>query len=376
MEYDNAMRRQVFSLPELIKSQYPDLERKARKILSTPEIFGIQKIVLTGCGDSLAAGMAVKFAFQSLAGIPTECIPSIELSRFYSETQLGFYPNNLLVVAVSNSGQIARIGEAVKRTREFGAKVLGITANEQSILGENSDYIMKISIPAFENAPGIRTYLVSLMALLLLAIRFAEVRGKITMDMANVYRNNFELQADSLCKLLPQMDQDCFRIAAKWKNFPAFDFIGSGPDYGTAWYGHAKVFEATGKFAMHANSEDWLHLNVFMRDVNQIGTIIIVSSENAAISRTKETMTYISKLTRPKVLITDEYFEDFDPSIEKISVPSTSFSFMAPLTQFCPIALLMGYIAVMIGEKDGRGCDGKWSFCEGGRAVRNSEIIL
>ena len=36
----------------------------------------------------------------------------------------------------------------------------------------------------------------------------------------------------------------------------------------------------------------------------------------------------------------------------------------------------MGYIAVMIGEKDGRGCEGKWSFCEGGGAVKNSEIFL
>ena len=49
---ENALIRQVLRLPELIEQQYNDLEPKAKKALTTPEIFGIQRIVLTGCGDS------------------------------------------------------------------------------------------------------------------------------------------------------------------------------------------------------------------------------------------------------------------------------------------------------------------------------------
>ena len=54
-EYDNPMCRQAMSLPELIRSQYEDLEVKTRKVLSFQEIFNIQRVVLTGCGDSYAA---------------------------------------------------------------------------------------------------------------------------------------------------------------------------------------------------------------------------------------------------------------------------------------------------------------------------------
>ena len=57
---ENALIRQVLSLPELIEQQYNDLEPKARKALTTPEIFGIQRIVLTGCGDSYAAALATE----------------------------------------------------------------------------------------------------------------------------------------------------------------------------------------------------------------------------------------------------------------------------------------------------------------------------
>ena len=50
-KFDNAMSRQVESLPELIEQQYEDLEPKARTVLSFQEIFNIQRIVLTGCGE-------------------------------------------------------------------------------------------------------------------------------------------------------------------------------------------------------------------------------------------------------------------------------------------------------------------------------------
>ena len=169
--YTNPMSRQVESLPELIESQYEDLEPKARTILSFQEIFNIQRIVLTGCGDSYAAAMATKHAFEMLTGIPTEVVSALELSRFYCKKHLGVDCRNPLVIAVSNSGTGARISEAVQRARKYGCFVLGVTGNEESQLGIYSDKILKLNIPAFEGAPGTRSYMVSVMSLLLLAIR-------------------------------------------------------------------------------------------------------------------------------------------------------------------------------------------------------------
>ena len=65
MDFDSALRRQVMSLPELMRQQYADLEPKTRTVLSTPEIFNIQRIVLTGCGDSYAALLAVCLLYTS-----------------------------------------------------------------------------------------------------------------------------------------------------------------------------------------------------------------------------------------------------------------------------------------------------------------------
>ena len=88
MDFDSALRRQVMSLPELMRQQYADLEPKTRTVLSTPEIFNIQRIVLTGCGDSYAALLAVKPAFEKYAKIRTEVVPTIDLARDYEKKNL------------------------------------------------------------------------------------------------------------------------------------------------------------------------------------------------------------------------------------------------------------------------------------------------
>ncbi|MFD0714519.1 SIS domain-containing protein [Paenibacillus sp. GCM10027626] len=375
--YDNAMRRQVFSLPELIRQQYEDLEPKTRKVLTTPEIFSIQRIILTGCGDSYAAGLATKHIFEELTGIPTEVVTSIELARLYHKKQLGFSPNNPLVIAVSHSGSVARVGESVERANKYGALTLGITAKRDSYLGISSQKVLDVDIPAFEPAPGVRSYMVSVLALLLLAIRFGEVRGCYTMDQAMSYRNDITAQADALESMLPEIDASIAELSSKWAHMEAFDFTGAGFDYAAAWYGHAKMFEAAGKYAMHINSEEWLHLNFFMRNYEKIGTVMFANSTNPALSRAKEAIRHAADdLGRPLLVVSDAARSDFPEKCVVVATPKTSYPVTIPLTQFVPAALLSGYIATIIGEDDGRGTKDNWSFARDGYAVKNSEIII
>lgn len=371
------MCRQVWSLPELLRSQYEALEPECRKVLSTPEIFSIQRIVLTGCGDSHAAAMAVRHAFEALTGIPTEVVPAIELSRYYSASQLGFAPNNPLVIAVSNSGGIARVGEAIQRVTAHGGFALGVTGKPDSLLGRSVSRILPLSIPSYESAPGTRSYLVALLALLLLAIRFGEVRGRYTMDQAMAYRADLLRQADALERMLPEMDAQMRELAETWKSLEAFDFIGAGPDYAAAWYGQAKIYEACGKYAMCVNTEEWLHLNFFMRNVDKIGTILVCEGGSPARSRALELAGHAGRdMGRPLLVVTSGE-HGFDSRDGKIVVtPATEYAQSGVLTQFAPLSLLAGYLGEFLGEEDGRGCKGPWQFAEGGRGITQSEIIV
>ncbi len=376
-QFDNAMRRQVYSLPELIRDQYKDLEPKTRSILSFQEIFNIQRIVLTGCGDSHCAAMATKHTFEQLTGIQIEVVPVLELSRFYPDKKLGFAPLNPLIIAVSNSGGVARVGEAIQRCVKKGAFALGVTGKRDSLLGKSVSRVLDLNVPKFESAPGIRSYLISVITLLLLAIRIGEVRGRFTMDQANLYRKDILKQADLLEQMLPEMDAQVEAVAEKWKDFDAFDFVGAGNDYGAAWFGHAKTFEACGKYAMCINAEEWLHLNFFMRNVSKIGTVVVCSDRNRALVRVHEMVEHASvDMGRPTMVVTDnpEAFAGLGADIA--TVPKSAFDQSAALTNYVPNALLMGYIAAMIGEVYSRGCKDNWAFADHGNGIKISQMVL
>ncbi len=376
MPYDNPMRRQVLSLPGLLCQQQQDLEPKTRRLLSTPEIFSIQRIVLTGCGDSYAAALAAQPAFEALTGIPTEVVSAMDMARLYHPRQLGFSPGNPLVIAISHSGQVARVAEAARRASQLGAFTLGITSNETSALGQACTRRLKLDIPAFESSPGVRSYMVNVLALLLLAVRFGEVRAACTMDAAAAVRSDMLAQAEALREMLPAMDDKLLPLATEWSRLSMFDFIGGGFDYATAFYGQAKMFEAPGSWASLANSEDFLHLNFFMKEPERLGTVLVANSTNPCHSRNKELFQYLIQLGRPLLVISDKGKQEFGGNACFISTPKTEYAINMPLTQFAPLALLAGYLAKLQGEEYGRGCRPPWDFAAGGKAVQNSAVLL
>lgn len=376
MKATNAMCRQAWSIPELIRQQYPKLEAKTRKLLRTEEIFSLQRIILTGCGDSYAAALSMQHVFELLTGIPTEVVPALTLARYYHPNQIGTSPNNPMVVVISNSGAVARLGEAVQFVNAHDGFTVGITSNPDSVVGKNVRRILKLDIPPFESSPGVRSYLVSVLSLYLMAVRIGEVRGNYTMDQAEEYRRDCLNQADALERMLPDMDASVRKIAETWKDFACFDFVGGGFDYAAAFYGHAKILEATGRYAMRINTEEWLHLNFFARNYSGIGTVMIANTTNPGLSRMKECLHYAEKLKRPLLIITDGDKEALGAEGTYIQVPSTQSQITMPLTQFVPTALLAGYLAEFIGETYGRGAEGPWEFAKDGSGVQNSEIVV
>lgn len=373
-QFDSALRRQVMSLPQLMRDQYADLEPKTRTVLTTPEIFNIQRIVLTGCGDSYAALLAMKPAFEKYAKIRTEVVTAIDLSRDYDRRNLGYAPQSPLVIAVSNSGQVARIGEAVQRCRKHGAFTLGVTGHEDSVLGQSAERVLKLDIPKFESAPGTRSYMVCVMALYLLAVRIGEVRGRYTMDEARARRKEIPALADALEAALPAMDDTAFTVAQTWKDMTSFDFAGSAFEYAAAYFSQAKIYEAIGRPAMSINTEEWLHLNFFVNHPEQIGTMIYAAGDNKADSRTQETISYALQLQRPLCVVADGPLPESAQGATVFTVPKAKYVLAEAMYQFAPICLICGYMMAMLGERSGRGCEGPWAFSKGAACVRQSKI--
>ena len=117
-------------------------------------------------------------------------------------------------------------------------------------------------------------------------------------------------------------------------------------------------------------------MNFFMRNVDRIATVITARTDSAAMSRNRELIQYAKDLTRPLLVITDGGEEDFGVAVNYVKVPRTKYSCNMALTEYAPICLLAGYIMDMIGEVDGRGCQGVWKIADGARCIRESEMVI
>lgn len=373
--FDNAMRRQVYSIPELITQQYDLMEPRIREALSFQEIFSLQHIIITGCGDSMAAAMAVKQAFEQLTKMPIEVLPAVDVARFYPAKRCGGAPNDPLVITVSNSGKVSRVQEAIMRMNELGALTLGITSGRATPLGQVCQKVIDSSIPKFESAPGVRGFLASFQALLLMAIRIGEVKGRYTMDQAKAYRMDVKHSAEKLAAALPAMDEKVYSIAQKWKDFPGFDFVGAGTDYASAWYSHAKMIEAAGRYSMHINTEEFLHLDFFLENCEHTGTVAFIDDANASMGRMKETLHYMQVMERPLMVVTDADGLDV-PEDALVKIPQTEYEITSPIMSFIPGALLAGYISAFSGEPYSRGFRTHWQFAKDASAIHKSQIEI
>lgn len=367
---DNSLRRQSYDLPGLLNGQFDDLKMKISGLFRKEKLTGITQVILTGCGDSYAAGLTLRYALEELIQLPVDVPTVIDFSRCYRR---GRITESTLVVIISVSGNGARIREAVEKANSCHALTLAVTKNRDSDIGRQAKNVLQLEIPPFEGGPGNRTYFVCVLALLLLGIHMGRERNVLSEKQRDSYEREIRRQGELLQELLPRMEEPLFELAKAWKHKTGFDFVGSGMEYGSAWFGHAKIIEITGAFTMHINSEEWFHMNNFVKQISECVTIFIVSTKSPGFSRSKEAVNYCSRLGRPMLVITDGSKTDFGVDTNYIEIPSSEFAPSMALTQYVPVCILAGYMGAMLGEKNCRGCLGPWKFAAGGAFIRGSE---
>lgn len=372
-ERENAMVQQALSVPQLLQQVYPDLEHQVRYVLTTPQIYSIKKIVLTSCGDGYAACLAAKRAFEHFVQIPIDVVEPLTLSSYYQMKWVGESPCDPLVIAISNSGRVTRVAEAVQRMRAHNALTIAVTSDLQSPLGRAAEKHIVPSIPAFVSSPGVRSYAVLQMIVYLMAIRMGEVRLKYTMDQANLYRKELLQLPEQFLSDADQVQTLAMRAAELFKDAQSAEMIGCGADFGPAWYAHAKMYEAVGLPATTLDSETWFHLNYFVRNISHTLTIVFASKANEAGSRTKELVTRLNQMGRTFVLITD------DNTLQaplRFLLPVSGSGLFHAMDAHLPAAMIAGNLAQLRGEVYSRGFEGIWQERPGMYSTTVSDAIM
>ena len=189
----NGMIAQTASLGNLIRDEFDACNERVLKFIPDSDLRKMEHVVIAGCGDSHMSGLATEFAFEQIAGIPTEPFNSLDGGRYNAP----FVQPNTIMFAISVGGDKMRTVEVAARFRKFGATTVGVTAHPDSALGKRVNLILDCTIPGHKPSPGVRSYRVSLLMLWLLAIRLGEVRGKLSKQEAAALRAELKATGDA-----------------------------------------------------------------------------------------------------------------------------------------------------------------------------------
>lgn len=193
--------------------------------------------MIVACGSAYHAGVTAKYVMEGMARIPVETDLASEFR--YRDPIMG---DGTLVVIISQSGETADSLAALREAKQRGAKVLGIVNVVGSSIAREADNVMYTWAGPEIAVATTKAYSSQLIALYLLAMKFAFVRGKITDSEMRGYIEDLQKLPEQVELLLNNKNR-IQKFANRYLAAREVFFIGRGIDYAISMEGSLKLKE-------------------------------------------------------------------------------------------------------------------------------------
>ncbi len=378
----SPMHQQIDTLPDLIRDIVKPFDASARRAFDFETCTAVKRIYLVGCGDSHHAPVGAELAFHQLTGLPTQALSSLPFSRYTAGFLPDTGPGTNLVICVSVSGEVSRTIEAMDLARVAGATAVALTGNPGGPLGAVAETVFETAVPPLPDelagmvVPGIRSYLASQIALLLAALRIAEVRGSLTTAAADAERAAIAELADIVEETIEVCEPITDDLVERWREARLFEFVGAGPLYGVAMFSAAKVLEASGDAALAQETEEWSHLQYFAEDADT--PLILLSADQFDADRMAEVARAAQSISRPVALVSTEDAAEIRQYVNTLlPIPRRIPERYASIVYSIPGELFSAARAAALGTPYFRNFEGgrRPDWADGASQIRSSHMI-
>jgi glucosamine--fructose-6-phosphate aminotransferase (isomerizing) len=355
----NSMLAQVHDLPHLLRTVFDTCVHRVES-LDTGLCRSVERLYVTGCGDSHHAALSTELAFESLAGVPTEPMTAMQLGRYAASCLPELGRASSLAIGISVSGSVARTAEALGAMRAAGVPTLALTGHPENRLAKAAGRTLLVDLPAFPDdspngTPGVRSYACNQLALLLLAVRLGEARGRLTRSEAQGLRRELRGLSEAAASTIEATDAATRELATRWGERADAVFLGAGPHYGTALFSAAKLLEACGDSAVGQDTEEWAHLQYYTRAASP--TFVISAGGNDR-SRALEVCAAARAIGRQVVAVMPRTVA---PAVDCVlALPEGLREAFSPVVAAIPAEQLAAHRAELLGEtffRTGRGLE-------------------
>lgn len=346
--YEHFMLKEMYEQPKAIADTFSPRIKDGKIVIeelgmTDEDIKAIKKIVITACGSAYHTGVTSKYIFEGLARIPVE----VDLASEFRYRD-PIIEEGTLVVVISQSGETADSLAALREAQARGAKVLGIVNVVGSSIAREADNVMYTWAGPEIAVATTKAYSTQLIALYLLAMKFAQVKG-------NLEDDEFASMLEDL-KALPTQVEMLLNNKGKIQKFAnrylaAKDifFIGRGIDYAISLEGSLKLKEIS-----------YIHSEAYAAGELKHGTISLIEDGTLVVSVLTQKELYKKTISNMVEVHTRGAFvmavtQEGNTEVERaadyvVYIPETNKYFTNSLA-IIPLQLFGYYISV------GRGCD-------------------
>ncbi|MBU9463821.1 glutamine--fructose-6-phosphate transaminase (isomerizing) [Burkholderia multivorans] len=269
--YRYYMQKEIFEQPQAVADTLLDVTS------IMPELFGdgawrvfndIDSVLLLACGGSYHAALTAKYWIESIAKLPT----NVEIASEFRYRDSVPNPRTL-VVAVSQSGETADVLGAVHVAKQRGMM------HTLAICNVATSALMRECALQFVTRAGIeigvastKAFTTQLVALFLLTLSFAQVRGRLSEDDEHAHLRALRHLPDAMSKVLALEPQ-----IMGWSELLArrddMLFLGRGMHYPIALEGALKMKEIS-----------YIHAEAYPAGELKHGPLALVSNEMPVIA--------------------------------------------------------------------------------------------
>jgi glucosamine--fructose-6-phosphate aminotransferase (isomerizing) len=244
---------ELFGQPAAIRATL-QLNGQTLDVIADRLAAGVRRVVLVGCGDSLAVMIAARQALECMLGVPCEPMQSLDFAYYHAQV----VDADTAVIALSSSGETTRTVEALLVAQHRGSYTVSLSNTAGSTLQSEADTSLKIE--ATRVGWPTQSSTAALALLLELAIRVGERRVP---TAAAPLRAAFDELPDVMAQVLGRIDPQLADIAGYEVDagVQTVLFSGAGPNLASAIVGAAKVKECTTLHAVDIQIEEYHHYN-------------------------------------------------------------------------------------------------------------------
>ena len=255
-----------------LQAEADGIHRVARSLASS----GIQRIYLTGCGDSLAVMFAARLLLEEMFGVPCEPVQALDLAYYYGR----MLTPDALVVALSSSGSTTRTVEAVMVAKARGARTLALSNTPGSALMMECTHGLRVH--AERRGWPTQSSTAALALLCRLAIKVGLATGR---PGAALLAAALDDLPHCMRAILAETEPVMRCLAERLADRSLYLYAGGGPAYASALFGATKMKECSPDHAMAIPLEEFHHYN----SIKPGDPLFVLAPAGPSVARARDT---------------------------------------------------------------------------------------